>query len=134
MSTMWRVSKFVAIIAAFAALGIASISVQAKETRLTAAEIETAISGNSVKGQFRGDSYKQYFDPDGSAIYSWLGSQPTLRGKWRVDEAKDQYCSSFPQWGSACYEIYRDGDALIWVVPGSGQRLPAELLSGKHLY
>ncbi len=134
MSTMQRVPKFVAVIAAFAVLVIASKSVEAQETRLTAAEIKSTISGNSIKGEWQGASYKQYFDPDGTTVYSWLGSKPAVRGKWRIDEVKDLYCSKFPSWGNACYEIYLDGDTLIYIAPGNRLRLSAELLSGKHLY
>ena len=133
MNSIQQTPNFVAVLAAVVALFIATTSVHSEETRLTAAEIKAAISGNSISGTWRGAYYTQYFTASGQVIHQQFGSTRRYRGEWRVDEAENQYCSNFPDWGSACYEVFRDGDTIFWVNSSTGERKTVKLLSGERL-
>jgi hypothetical protein len=112
---------------------IAPPAVQADARRLTAAEIEQALSGNTIEGQWAGRSYKQYFAADGSTVYAEAGRPPST-GRWKADAGQDAYCSWWEMSGWACYRVLDGGpDTIIWVAPGSGERYPATVLPGKQL-
>jgi hypothetical protein len=106
---------------------------QAGERKLSAPEIEEALAGNTVDGNWKGTAFKQFFAQNGSTTYVAEGSNPSV-GKWKVDSAKDQYCSWWRGTGWDCYEIYSAGPhSIIWVVPGDGYRSPSRLISGNKL-
>lgn len=104
----------------------------AAERRLSAPEIADALTGHTVDGLWGGTAYRSYFDATGLTIYQPRGRQPE-RGRWRVDAAKDQYCSWWERSGWSCYEVNREGDTIIWVVPGDDRRYPSTLLEGRRL-
>ncbi len=117
------------------ALSLAAIGAPASagERQLSAAEIEAALAGNTVNGNWKGTPFKQYFAKDGATTYVAEGS-PASEGKWKTDPAKNQYCSWWQGSGWDCYNIFSDGpDSIIWVVPSDGYRSPSALLSGKRL-
>ena len=105
----------------------------AGERKLSAAEIEEALTGNTIEGDWAGRPYKSYFDPSGSTIYAEDGRQPSM-GRWKADAVKGAYCSWWEVSGWACYEVLDGGpDRIIWVSPGSGKHYPAKVLTGKQL-
>ncbi len=105
----------------------------ADERRLSAAEIEEALTGNTIEGTWAGRPYKQYFSASGSTVYAEAGRPPST-GRWKADAAKNAYCSWWEVSGWACYEVLDGGpDTIIWVSPGSGDRYPAKVLPGKQL-
>lgn len=107
---------------------------QAGERRLSGAEITAALSERTFVGEWKGTPFRQYFGKDGTTIYLAEGATPSP-GRWRADEAKDQYCSQWGGRGWDCYDILGDGpDRIIWVVPGDGYRSPGRLLDGRQLY
>ena len=109
------------------------MAVSAEEPKLSAAEIEEALAGNTIEGDWAGRPYKQYFDASGSTIYAEDGRQPSM-GRWKADAVKGAYCSWWEVSGWACYEVLDGGpDRIIWVSPGSGEHYPAKVLSGKQL-
>ena len=109
-----------------------SISV-AQERKLSAAEIEDRLVGNTIQGLWYDQPYLQFFDGSGNTLYAEDGSQPTI-GKWWVDEEKDEYCSSRQGGRSACYEVLDGGpDAIIWALPSSGKKFPAKVLQGDQI-
>ncbi len=59
--------------------------------------------------------------------------RPPERGKWKVDEAGDRYCSWWERSGWGCYELYRDGATIIWQIPGTATRYTSTLLTGRQL-
>ncbi len=124
--------KLLAVIATvFAMAAIAPVS--AGERQLSAAEIEAALAGNTVDGNWKGTPFKQFFAKNGTTTYAAEGSAPSP-GKWRADPAKNQYCSWWQGTGWDCYDIFSDGpDSIIWVVPSDGYRSPSSLLSGNRL-
>ena len=99
---------------------------------MEALQIFEALAGNTVVGVWDNTPYRSYFRPDGLTIYQPNGGT-AVSGKWRVDREKDQYCSWWARSGWSCYDIYRDGRTIIWVVPYSGQRYPSRILPGKQL-
>lgn len=116
-----------------AALSLASVALQAAERKLTAAEIQQALTGNTVEGNWRGTPYRSYFAADGTTIYLAQDSEPTT-GRWRADTAAGQYCSKWGAFGWDCYDIYSDGPGtIIWVVPSDGYRSPSTLIEGRNL-
>ena len=105
----------------------------AQERKLSAAEIEDKLVGNTIQGLWYDQPYLQFFDGSGNTLYAEDGSQPTM-GKWWVDEEKDEYCSSRQGARSACYEVLDGGpDAIIWALPSSGRKFPAKVLHGDQI-
>lgn len=105
---------------------------QAEPERLSAAEIAEALSGNTVDGLWGSTRYRSYFAADGTTLYQPEGRAPD-RGKWRADAARDRYCSGWERSGWGCYDVYRDGDTIIWGIPGTDTRYPSILLQGNRL-
>ncbi len=99
---------------------------QAGEERLSAAEIEALLSGNTISGVFNGTPYTQTFAPDGRTVYTPEGGQGD-EGKWRVDAEEDQYESWWASTGWTAYEMARDGGTLIFIA-SDGSRSTAELV------
>jgi hypothetical protein len=102
-------------------------SAGAAEQKMTGAEIRAALTGNSVRGFWGQTEYKSFFDVDGSTIYHAKGRDPD-RGRWRATDT--QYCSTWRDTES-CYDLYRNGDMIIWLVPESGARYPSTLVRGE---
>jgi hypothetical protein len=94
---------------------------------LTGAEIATLLAGNSIEGTWGPSHFRSYFAPDGATLYQPQGQQPE-EGHWKV--VGDQYCSVADQ-GDACFNLYRDGENLVWEDPGSGKRFPSNVIQGK---
>lgn len=109
-----------------AALAVPSLAA-AEEKKLTTDEIKRAFDGNSVHGMWGQTEYYSYFDATGFTDYTTKGG--TDRGHWRA--AHDQYCSTWQMSGESCYDILRDGDKIIWIVPSSGTRYESDLIPGR---
>lgn len=107
-------------------------AIRAEERKLNAGEITEALRGNTVDGRWGASPYRSYFDSNGVTIYQQEG-MPADHGKWRVDREQDRYCSWWARTGWGCYDIYREGDTIIWADPHSKRRYPSTLLQGKQL-
>ena len=94
---------------------------------LTGAEIATLLAGNSIEGTWGPSHFRSYFAPDGTTLYQPQGQQPE-QGHWKV--AGDQYCSVADE-GDVCFNLYRDGEDLVWEDPNSGKRFPSNVIQGK---
>lgn len=105
----------------------ATSPVAADEKKLTTDEIKQAFDGNSIHGMWGDTEYYSYFDPSGFTDYATKGG--TDRGHWRA--AHDQYCSKWQMSGESCYDILRDGDRIIWIVPSTGKRYESDLIAGR---
>ena len=117
-----------------AGLVLPATLVAAEERRLSAAEIEAALAGNTVDGNWKGTPFRQYFGTDGATVYIAEGADPSP-GKWKADAQTDQYCSWWEGSGWDCYDIHSDGpESIIWVVPADGYRSSSKLLKGRKLY
>ncbi|QEX21670.1 hypothetical protein FRZ61_15990 [Hypericibacter adhaerens] len=95
--------------------------------RLTGAEITTLLLGNSIEGTWSGSHFRSYFSSDGTTLYQAQG-EPPEQGHWRI--VGDQYCSIADE-GDACFNLYRDGQDLVWEDPRSGQRFASAVIQGK---
>ncbi|MDX1575385.1 MAG: hypothetical protein R3285_04275 [Kiloniellales bacterium] len=105
----------------------------AQDRKLSAAEIEQRLVGNTIEGLWDGRPYKQFFDASGNTLYVEDGRQPSM-GRWKADTEKDAYCSWWEVSGWSCYEVLDGGpDTIIWVSPGSGKEFPAKVLPGDQL-
>lgn len=100
----------------------------ADPVKMTGAEITEALTGNSVKGVWGETAYTSTFDKNGTTVYTAEGKAPDT-GTWRVKD--DQYCSVWAGTGEDCYDLERDGDTIIWIVPESGKRYPSTLIKGQ---
>lgn len=101
--------------------------------RLSAREIVDLIAGNTVLGEWEGQPYAQYFDPDGSTIFR-LEDGRSFGGDWFVEEAENRYCSYHWLRGTRCYELFLEGDDdLLWIEEGSDLLLPSKVIEGRHL-
>jgi hypothetical protein len=123
-----------AVLAFALAIGLwPAMPLGAQERKLSAAEIEDKLIGNTIQGLWDGQPYRQFFDGSGRTIFVEDGRQPSM-GRWKADAEKDQYCSSWQSSRSACYEVLDGGpNAIIWALPGSGKKFPATVLQGDQL-
>ena len=104
----------------------------AEARKLDASEIAEALTGNTVEGLWGQTPYRSDFDSNGLTLYKPQG-RPADRGRWKVDKTSHQYCSWWERSGWSCYDLYRDGDTIIWGIPGTSTRYPSALLEGKQL-
>ena len=63
---------------------------------------------------------------------------PLSRGRWRVDEAQDKYCSYWAMGGWSCYDVTTNGasgEAALyhWSLPDSDYHSPFTIVPGEHL-
>ncbi len=128
------VNRPIAAIAQLAILlfvGLAAVPAVAAE--MTGAEIEEALAGNTTDGVWGEAStpYRQYFGANGGTTFVERGRPPS-EGRWWT--TGDAYCST---WGPistpSCYQVRREGETLLWVVPGSGKTYPSTVLPGRRL-
>jgi hypothetical protein len=106
-------------------LTLAGATAAADPVKMTGAEIAAALTGRSVEGVWGSTRYVSSFDAHGGTVYTAEGRAPS-HGRWSVKG--DQYCSVWEQSGESCYELERDGDTIIWIVPETGARYPSTLL------
>ena len=118
----------VAGLTAFALLPVPALADQ----KLTALEIHALLDGRTALGNWRGTDTRQYFAPSGSTTYLEKGGIPDV-GRWRVDEAKNQYCSWWERGGWSCYDVETDGATYYWVSPGSAYRSPFTMTDGRQM-
>ena len=112
-------------------VGLAAAPAVAAE--MTGAEIEAALAGNTTDGVW-GEAltpYRQYFGANGGTTYVERGGQPSEGRWWKTDDA---YCSTWGPFSTpSCYKLLREGETLLWVVPGSGKTYPSTVLPGHRL-
>lgn len=117
----WCASLIILLLSTGAAL--------AEPVKLSGPEIKALLSGNTVHGDWAGSEYWSYFGPDGWTTYLSKGGKPA-DGRWGVSST--QYCSTWDPGGTSCYDIYRDGDLVLWGTKND-QRYKSELLNGNQL-
>jgi hypothetical protein len=111
---------------AFLAAGLTLVgaTAAADPAKMTGPEIEAALTGRSIEGVWGSTRYVSSFDAHGGTVYTAEGRAPS-HGHWSVKG--DRYCSVWEQSGESCYELERDGDTIIWIVPETGARYPSRL-------
>ena len=116
--------------------GLAVLAMQPAQSvaddKLTAGEIQKLLDGRTALGNWRGTDTRQYFASTGVTIYLPKGGAPD-EGKWKVDQAKNQYCSWWQRGGWACYDVETDGTTYYWVTPGDDYRSPFTMTDGKQM-
>ena len=105
-------------------------SALADPVKLSGPEIKALFSGNTVHGSWAGHEYWSYFEPDGWTAFLPVGGKLT-NGRWGVNAT--QYCSTWDPGGTTCYDVYRDGETVVWGQPSSGERYPSTLLAGNQI-
>lgn len=98
----------------------------AAERKLTGDEIYKLLAGNSVHGMWGQTEYKSYFGADGTTLYHAKGRDAST-GRWRTTAT--QYCSTWNDHES-CYDLYMDGNTIVWYVAETGHRYPSTLIMG----
>ena len=129
----WLLPVVVGLVGFGAASASAPIA-SAAERKLTGAEIETVLSGNTVTGVGDRGAWGQFFDKNGDTRYV-RGSEAPSVGAWKVQG--DQYCSQWPPAaGWACYDVTADLAAtpptLTWIGE-SGTKYPGKVKTGNAL-
>jgi hypothetical protein len=97
----------------------------ADPVKMTGPEIQAALTGRSVEGVWGSTRYVSSFDAHGGTVYTAAG-RPPANGRWSVKG--DRYCSVWEQSGESCYDLERDGDTIIWIVPETGARYWSRLV------
>jgi hypothetical protein len=88
---------------------------KAQSVKLTAAQIDELLTGNTAVGKWQGQKYRQYFSDDGNTIYAQLGARSAV-GKWRLDSSIDEYQSIWPsdnEWEG--WYVMEYAGAYYWV-------------------
>lgn len=130
-----RLVNVVAIVATVAALTIALASCGTGGERngtVAADDISALLAGNTAEGQAGAQRFRQFFDADGTTIYSELGGRQST-GLWRVSEVADLYES---KWGDnewERWEIRRIDGVLHWIAEGV-EPITFEMVEGQQLY
>ena len=105
------------MLAHLSALAIATIlpsTSLAEPIALTAPEIETLLTGQTISGEWSGTPYRQLFDANGQTIYTPENGRVEY-GRWRVNRETDQYESYWERSGWSPYGVAQDGDTFFWV-------------------
>ena len=93
----------------------------------TQQQLQTLLSGNTLKGLWDGRPFTQYFAAGGSTQYR-EGDGPTTHGTWRVTE-QGQYCSIWPPFPrETCYDVLVSGSRILW--SWDGKTHPSEISEG----
>ena len=130
-----RTTRAVAMVAALVALsvGLASCGTGGDRYGMQAVdEIAELLAGNSAEGRAGAQGFRQYFDADGTTIYSELGGRHST-GQWRVSDVADLYES---KWGDSDWErweIRRIDGVLHWIAEGV-EPITFEMVEGQRLY
>ncbi|MEP5154553.1 hypothetical protein [Planktotalea sp.] len=114
------------------ALVVIGSAANAQSVKLTAEQIRDVLTGNTAIGKWEGVKYRQFFGPDGITLYAQDGAR-TARGKWRIDTAKDEYQSIWPN--DADWEgwfVMEYAGAYYWVSK-STPPTPFRVQEGQHL-
>ena len=99
---------------------------------LTAEEIKTMLTGNTILGTWNGDPYRQLFKANGITFYAPKTSRSS-RGEWRVNAETNEYESWWEQSGWAGYQIIRRDGNLYWTSKNTSEPQPFEVLAGDQL-
>ena len=114
------------------ALCILASPAPAADRKLTGAEIELLLTGNTIDGEATKGRSLQYFDKSGATTYQDAGGQPS-QGRWRMQG--DKYCSNWPPSdGWSCYAVEGDPAATpptVTFIGDSGKRYPGNVLAGR---
>lgn len=103
---------------------------EAQSVKLTGAEIDVLLSGNTAVGVWDGIAYRQYFAPDGSTIFAQPNARSTW-GQWRIDG--EEYQSIWP--GDPDWEgwfVMEYAGEWYWVSKTTPPT-PFEVVDGEHL-
>lgn len=104
---------------------------QVAQEKLTAAEIEALLGGNTIAGTWSGTSYRQYYAPDGTTLYVPDGGKAD-EGRWRTNAETEEYESWWRSTGWTPYALVRTADGEhAWI---NGDRLePFRVLPGRQI-
>ena len=113
--------------------GIETASSLAAETALSAAEIRSVISGNSLTGYWQNAELKQHFAKGGQAL-SQRERGEVVAGRWHMDRERHLLCTSYPTIEEAhCYTVQRRGAKLVLFEHETGYPLHATVIKGNVL-
>jgi len=103
----------------------------AESRRLSAAEIEALLAGNTIVGQWSGTGYRQFFAADGQTVYV-PATGAAEEGQWRVNAESDEYESWWRSTGWTPYAMVQMAqDRYAWV---NGDSLePFDIVQGRQI-
>ncbi len=103
----------------------------AAAVKLSAAEIEALLSGNTIVGTWSGTSYRQYYAPDGTTLYVPEGGRAD-EGRWRTNPDTNDYESWWRSTGWTPYALVRlEGGDYAWV--NGDRHEPFRVIAGRQL-
>ncbi|WP_417729340.1 hypothetical protein [Roseovarius sp.] len=120
------------VLQAFCAVMLAlAVPAMAQPVRLTAAEVQALLSGNTIDGNWAGTAYQQFFNADGSTVFV-LADGRRDEGRWRVNPDTNDYESWWRSTGWTPYAMVRtEAGGLAWI---NGEQLePFEVLPGRQM-
>ncbi len=98
--------------------------------QLSADQISTLLTGNTIAGTWSGSSYRQFFGEGGMTMYVPEGGRADP-GRWRTNAETNAYESWWEQTGWTPYRVMMTNDGYAWV---NGETLePFEVMQGKQV-
>ena len=115
------------IFAGVAAIGLwVPGAVLAEERALDSKEINSLLSGTTIKGIHYGVETRQYFSESGLTLWIKEGDDKPSEARYKTEA--DQYCSSWTglwneeEWG--CFAVHHDEEQNIYYFVGDNFRAP----------
>ena len=94
--------------------------------RMDGSGIAAAMEGKTISGKRDGKAFVQTFDAGGITVRK-VAEEAALEGSWQVRE--DRFCLQWPAAAWTCYDIFGDGDVVVFVGE-DGEQWPARIAGG----
>ena len=129
----WRSMAPIVLVVGVLTVGVSAWYIMSRPATLEAAALREMLGGNTIEGRWGTDNivYRQYFAPDGAALYAEDGAI-VKRGVWQVQD--DGYtCAAWAQDDERCYQAMLKDDVLYWIDAENNLGYPFEVLPGEQL-
>lgn len=122
-------------IIALALVGITASPLFAAEKQLSTEEINTLLTGATVKGVHYGVETRQYFSESGLTLWIKEGDEKPSEARYKIED--EQYCSSWTGlWNEeeyGCFNIALDDEQNIYYFLAENFRAPFVVNEGFEL-
>ena len=129
----WRSVLPIVIVVPVLLVGVVIWDRIAGPDSLPAAQVEAALSGNTIHGGWGedGTAYHQYFAADGTTLLAIEGDTPRS-GNWRLEQ-DGRVCSSLPGEAERCHLVGQMEQGLYWIDAEQGVGYPFNVMPGEQV-
>ncbi len=121
----------VALLVVLLLAGVAWWHFAVRPSALPAAEVKPLLADHTLLGAWGSSSrrYVLYLGPDGAATYREV-ELAAVNGSWRLED-DGTVCLVFDEMATNCYGVGREGESLVWILPGAGRTYPFTTQPGR---